>query len=137
MSGGPVKPAIQQEIVPVTAPLQGQPPERLDTYSTLFTHALDLAIIVPLMFLTGMLILRREPLGYLIALPLLVFEAFLAPIIMAQTVSQLKAGVTFPPGQIARPIAASRRSPWWRHGWIVAILRNVSDSAPPRPKRAK
>ena len=89
--------------VPITALLQGEPPERLDTYSTLFTNALDLAVIVPTVFLAGVLMLRGDPLGYLIAFPLLVLEAFLAPMIAAQTVSQLRAGVTFPPGQIVGP----------------------------------
>ena len=116
-------------MAPVAALLQDRPPERLDTYTTLFTHALDLAIIVPLVFLAGVLILRRDALGYLIAFPLLVLEAFLAPMITAQTVSQLQAGVTFPPGQIVGPIGGFATIAVIAIWVIVALLRNVSDSA--------
>lgn len=127
-------------MAPIVALVLGQPPERLDTYTTLFTHALDLAVIVPTVFLAGVLILRRDPLGYLIALPLLVLEAFLAPMILAQTVSQLQAGVTFPLGQIASPVGGFATIAVIALWFMVAILRNVSDSAtsqltPPGGKR--
>lgn len=122
-------------MAPITALLQDEPPERLDTYTTLFTHALDLAIIVPLVFLAGALILRRDPLGYLIAFPLLVLEAFLAPMIMAQTVSQLQAGVTFPPGQIVGPMGGFSTIAVIAIWVIVTILRNVSAPATSRLTR--
>jgi hypothetical protein len=116
-------------VAPTTALLQGEPPERLDTYTTLFTNALDLAIIVPIVFLAGVLILRRDPLGYVIAFPLLVLEAFLAPMIAAQTVSQLRARVTFPPGQIVGPIGGFATIAVVAIWVIVILLRNVSDPA--------
>lgn len=115
-------------IAPITALMQDQPPERLDTYTTLFTNALDLAIIVPIVFLAGVLILRCDPLGYLIAFPLLVLEALLAPMITAQTVSQLRAGVTFPPGQILGPIGGFATIAVVAIWVIVILLCNVSDS---------
>ena len=114
-------------IAPITALLQGEPPERLDTYTTLFTNALDLAIIVPIVFLAGVLILRGDPQGYLIAFPLLVLEAFLAPMIAAQTVSQLQAGVEFPPGQIVGPIGGFATIAVVAIWVIVILLRNVLD----------
>lgn len=119
----------------ITALLTDQPPEWLDIYTTLFTQALDLAIIVPLVFLAGVLILRRDPLGYLIAFPLLVLEAFLAPMIMAPTVSQLQAGVTFPPGQIVGPIGGFATIAGIAIWVIVAILRNLPGSATSRLTR--
>jgi hypothetical protein len=116
-------------IVPITALLGGQPPERLDTYTTLFTNALDLAIIVPIVLLAGVLILRGDPLGYLIAFPMLVLEAFLAPMIAAQTVSQLRAVVTVPPGQIVGPIGGFATIAVVVIWVIFGLLRNVSDPA--------
>jgi len=77
----------------VAALLQGAPPARLDSYATPVTFALDLATITPATFLAGVLVLRRDPRGYRIALSLLVLEAMLAPLIALQTVSQLSAGV--------------------------------------------
>jgi hypothetical protein len=113
----------------VVALTGGEPPERLDTYTTPVTYALDLATITPATFLAGAFILRRDPLGYLIALSLLVLEAMLAPLIAAQTVSQLSAGVTFPPAQIVGPIAGFVVLAVVAIWVTVAILRNISDSA--------
>jgi hypothetical protein len=113
----------------VAALIGGEPPERLDTYTTPVTYALDLATITPATFLAGAFILRRDPLGYLIALSLLVLEAMLAPLIAAQTVSQLSAGVAFPPAQIVGPIAGFVVLAVVAIWVTVAILRNISDSA--------
>jgi hypothetical protein len=124
-------------IAPITALVQGEPPERLDTYTTLFTNALDLAIIVPIVFLAGVLILRGDPLGYLIAFPLLILEAFLAPMIAAQTVSQLRAGVTFPPGQIVGPVGGFATIAVVAIWVIVVLLRNVSDRSAPGETRVR
>jgi hypothetical protein len=98
-------------MAPVTSLMTGKPPDRLDIYTTLFTlaNALDMAVIAPASILAGLLILRQTALGYLIALALLVLEAMLAPMIAAQMVSQLSAGVELTPG-------------------LYAILRNISES---------
>jgi hypothetical protein len=87
-------------MAPVTSLMTGKPPDRLDIYTTLFTlaNALDMAVIAPASILAGLLILRQTALGYLIALALLVLEAMLAPMIAAQMVSQLSAGVELTPG---------------------------------------
>ncbi len=95
----------------------------------MFTYALDLAVITPATFISGALILRRSPLGYLIALSLLVLEAMLAPLIVAQTVSQLAAGVTFTPAEIIGPIAGFVVLALVAVWTIFAILRGISDEA--------
>jgi hypothetical protein len=116
-------------IEPVTSLIQGGPPEHLGPYTTLFTNALDMAIIVPATFLAGVLILRGESLGYLIAFPLLILEAMLAPMITAQTVSQVRAGVSFTTGEIVGPIAGFAILALLAIWVIVILLRNISDSA--------
>ena len=50
------------------------------------------------------LILRRSPLGYLMAFSLLVLEVLLAPLITAQILFQLSAGVSFTLAEIIGPI---------------------------------
>lgn len=86
--------------------IQNQPPATLGSYYTgRVTDALDLGLITPTTFLAGWLILRRSPLGYLIALALLVLEIMLLPMITAQTISQLAAGIAFSPAEIIGPIA--------------------------------
>lgn len=54
----------------VVALIKGGPPDRMDSYTTMVTYALDLAIITPATFLCAVLILRGDPLGYVIAAPL-------------------------------------------------------------------
>lgn len=78
--------------------LDGRAPENLGADTTLFTHALDLAIIAPVVSLTGLAVLRREPLGILLAAPLLILCTLIGVVVIAQTVAQTLAGITFPIG---------------------------------------
>jgi hypothetical protein len=89
----------------VQALVQGSPPKLLDSYTTMVTYALDLAVITPAAFLAGMLILRRRPLGYLLAFALSGIIVMLLPVIVAGTVSQISVGVRFTQGEIIGPIA--------------------------------
>ncbi len=81
-----------------------QLPATLGAYSTKVTDVLDLGIITPATFTAGLLIWRRKPIGYLIAFSLLVLEIMLTPLIAAQTVSQLRAGISFTPAEIFGPM---------------------------------
>jgi hypothetical protein len=78
--------------------LAGSAPEVLGPYTTLFTHGLDLAVIVPTTVLTGILLLKRKPLGYLLVAPLLILISLVGVVVLAQTVSQTLAGLIFPIG---------------------------------------
>lgn len=116
---------------PLIALLTGDVPESLQTWSTLFTNALDIAIIVPAVAAAGWLVLRGDTLGYLIALPLLVLESLLAPMIVAQTMSQLEAGYDFTTAQIVGPVAGFSVLAVLAMWFVVSTLRGVSSSAPP------
>jgi hypothetical protein len=89
----------------VKALLSGTPPERMDSYTTMVTYALDLAVITPATFLCAVLILRGESLGYAIAVPLLTLIILLAPQIILSTVFQRSAGVPFTTGEMVGPVA--------------------------------
>ncbi len=89
----------------VTALAAGEPPSRMDTYTTAVTFALDLAIIVPACFIAARLLLRRGALGYLTGVALLGIIVLLGPNFVAQTISQLQAGVEFSAGEAFGPIA--------------------------------
>lgn len=52
-----------------------KPPVGLETYTTLSVQAADLSIVIPLSILTGVLLLRHHPVGYLLAAPVLFFLA--------------------------------------------------------------
>ena len=115
---------------PITAYLTGNPPARMDSYTTLVTYSLDLAIIVPACVVSGSLILRRDALGYRIAFPLLVLIVMLLPAIVAQTISQVSAGVSLTPGEIVGPVSGFLTLGLLATWAIVAILRGLGRAAP-------
>lgn len=70
----------------------------LGPYTTMVTHALDMAIIAPACVLTAVYLRRREPVGYLLAAPLIILCALIGVVVISQTVFQALAGITFPIG---------------------------------------
>ena len=50
--------------------MTGQAPENLGPYTTMFTHGFDSAVITPAAALAGVCLLKRKPLGYLLAFTL-------------------------------------------------------------------
>lgn len=107
--------------------LQGQPPKLLASYTTMVTEALDLSIITPATFLSGVLLLRGAPLGYLTACSLLGVLVLLGPGFAVGTVNQVSAGVPFTPGEIVGPISGFSVLSLAALGFIAAILRDVSE----------
>lgn len=89
----------------VTSLVSGDPPDRLDHYTVTVTDVLDLGLITPATLLTAHLLHRRDPRGWLLAVPLLVLLVALLPMISAQTAFQLEAGVDFEPGEIVGPVS--------------------------------
>ena len=104
LAGGAVT-AVVWGLPLLDALLSNTAPRWMDTQSTMVTDALDLAIITPSALLAGSLLRRGEPFGYVLAVPLLVLLLVLAPAIVAQTVSQLDAGLDFTAGEVIGPIA--------------------------------
>jgi hypothetical protein len=89
----------------VTALIRDRPPERLDSYTTMVTYALDLAIITPATFFCALLVLQDQPAGYVIAAPLLTLIVLLVPQIVLSTLFQKSAGVPFTTGEMIGPVA--------------------------------
>jgi len=77
----------------------GQAPESLASYTTDITAVLDVGVIAPVAFLTSVLLFRRIPLGFLLAPVLLILNASIGVIVIAQTISQALAGITLSIGQ--------------------------------------
>ncbi|AIQ58945.1 hypothetical protein PBOR_19955 [Paenibacillus borealis] len=73
---------------------QGTAPEGLEHYSTLVIQALDLAIVVPLTAITGVLLIRRRSYGYLLASVVIVKAAAMLTAITAMIIGMLRAGVS-------------------------------------------
>lgn len=113
----------------VAALIKGGPPDKMDSYTTMITYALDLAIITPATFLCAVLVLRGDPLGYVIAAPLLTLLVLLTPQIILSTVFQKSAGVPFTMGEMIGPftgfVVLGLIAAWL----LVAILRGLSNIA--------
>jgi hypothetical protein len=75
-----------------------------------------------------MLVLRRHPLGYLVASTTFVVTLMLGPALTFMTVSQLAAGVTFTPGEVAGPVAGFLVLAFVGMVAAVVLLRNVADA---------
>jgi hypothetical protein len=116
----------------LSALVTGQPAKHLDSYTTLVTYVLDLGIITPACIMAGALLLRRAPLGIVLAFPLLGLLVLLAPCIIAATISQAGAGVSLTPGEIIGPVAGFTLLGAVAIWLLIAVLRNISDVLPSR-----
>jgi hypothetical protein len=105
---------------------KGVAPERMDSYTTMVTYALDLAIITPANFLCAILVLRGNPLGYVIASPLLTLVVLLAPQIVLSTIFQRSAGVPFTTGEMVGPVAGFVILGLVAAWLLTSLLRGVS-----------
>ncbi len=81
-------------VEPLMALLTGDLPN-LTIYPTLFTHAFDMAIIVPISVISGIWILRGKDEGYLVAVPVIMLLVMVALSIISMTVSQYSVGLQF------------------------------------------
>jgi hypothetical protein len=115
--------------------IRDEPPKLLDSYVTSVTDALDLAIITPTCFVAGILLLRHAPFGYAIALSLLAILAILGPAFVAQTISQVSAGVSFTPSEVVGPIGGFGILSLGAIWLLIALLRSVGDTPFPQPAR--
>lgn len=73
--------------------LQGKVPQGLESTTTMVIQVLDLGIIVPAACLAGALLLRRAPLGYLLASIIVIKSLTLGAAVSAMVIGQLLAGM--------------------------------------------
>jgi hypothetical protein len=108
----------------VPAVVSDNPPEGIESYSTLVIQALDLAFVVPLAFLAAVLLWRRRPWGYLLASIVLIKVAALALAVTAMAMAQMLAGVSVALGEVAVfPVLALVFA-----GLTAALLRSTTDA---------
>ncbi len=81
--------------------LSGTVPEVLEHYTTYIIAALDLGLIAPTTILAGILLLRRQPWGYLLAAVLVIKGVTLATAVTAMMINQALAGVSIAPQEMS------------------------------------
>ena len=84
-------------------------------------------VITPAVLLTATMVLKRQPFAYVLSMALLVLLALLAPQIVAQSVFQVRAGVSYAPGEIVGPICGFATLAIAALYFIVRILRGIQD----------
>lgn len=109
----------------ITALIKGAVPERMDSYTTMVTYALDLAVITPGTLICGILILQNKPIGLVIAVPLLTLIVLLAPQIILSTYFQRAAGVPFTTGEFIGPVAGFVILGAIALWFLINLLRNL------------
>ena len=110
--------------------MAGQAPANLGPYTTMFTHGFDLAAtITPATVVTGIFLLKRKPLGYLLAAPLLILCTIIGVVVIAQTVSQTLVGFVFPIGVYIGMIGSWVVMGGFAIGLAISFFRNISETA--------
>ena len=108
--------------------MSGTAPEIMGPYTTLFTHGFDSAVITPTLVLAGVSLWKRRPLGYMLAVPLLLFCTLVGVVVIAQTISQALAGLIFSPGIYIGMIGTWVVMGACAIGFTLAYFRNLSET---------
>lgn len=74
--------------------MEGTTPESLEHYSTLVIQVLDLVFIVPLGIISGILLIKRHALGYLLSSVIFIKGLTLGTAVTAMVISLIQAGET-------------------------------------------
>ena len=104
----------------------GRAPALLGPYTTMFTYGIDMAVIAPAAIGTGILLLRRSPLGVLLAAPMLVLCTLNGVVVIASTAAQTLAGITFPIGVYIGLIGSWVVLGAFAIGLAVSLFRHIS-----------
>lgn len=116
---------LSELIAPI---MTGQAPVNLGHYTTMFTHGFDSAVITPACVITGVYLLKRKPLGYLLAAPLLILCTIIGMTVIAQTTIQTLAGfVVFPIGVYIGMIGSWVVMGMFAVGLGISFFRNISE----------
>jgi hypothetical protein len=112
----------------------GQPPAQLGPYTTMFTHGFDLAVITPACLLAAVYVWRRQPVGWLLAAPLLILCTLNGVVVIASTISQTLAGISFPIGVYIGMVGSWVVLGAWAVWLGVAFFRGLAEPARERPR---
>jgi hypothetical protein len=109
--------------------MTGDAPANLGPYTTMFTHGFDSAVITPATVITGIFLLKRKPLGYLFAAPLLILCALVGVTVIAQTISQARLGIVFPIGVYIGMVGSWVVMGGFAVGLAVSFFRSIRETA--------
>ena len=108
--------------------MTGHSPVNLGPYTTMFTHGFDSAVITPTTGITGIYLLKRKPIGYLFAAPLLILCTVSGVTVLTQTLYQATEGITFPIGVYVGMIGSWVVMGIFAIALAIRYFRNISTS---------
>lgn len=107
----------------VSALLANQPPLGLESYTTLIIQALDLGVVIPIAFLSGILIWKKSAWGYLLSPIVLIKLATLALAVSAMAVNTILVGVQVGLVELIMFPSIAMIS----GGMTIVLLRNINE----------
>jgi hypothetical protein len=110
----------------IPALVEGKAPPEVWSYTTVITYAIDMGIVAPALIAAGVMLLHRNPLGYLLSSILLVFTVMLGTnLLTAGTLQRLAGFIDMPQfiGFVASFAILTLYAIWF----TLALFRNLSD----------
>ncbi len=101
-------------------------PLEVGSYTTVITYVVDIGMIAPALIVTGIMLLRRNALGYLLASTLLVFTTILGINLLAAGIVQKFLGL-ISMGQFIGFVVSFAILTLFAIGFTLALFRNVSE----------
>jgi hypothetical protein len=112
------------EVIPAT--ISGIAPTILGSYTTLYTHDFDSAVITPAAVLVGIFLWQRKPVGYLLSAPFLILCTLIGVVVIGQTISQAMASIVFPIGMYIGMVGSWIVMGAFAIGLTVSYFRHLS-----------
>jgi len=108
--------------------LAGKVPAELASYTTVITFSIDMGFIAPILVSTGILLRRREPLGYVLASVLLIFIDALGCSLLVMGIAQQIAGL-MNIGQFIGFVVSFAVLTFFALGFTIALFRDIADTS--------
>ena len=113
----------------VPALVAGIVPAEVASYTTIITFVVDMGIIAPALVISGRMLSRREPLGYILASVLLVFIDVLGSALIVMGIAQQIAGL-INLGQFIGFVVSFAILTLFSLGFTITLFRSITDPAP-------
>lgn len=113
----------------VPALITGIVPAEVASYTTIITFVLDMGIVAPALMVSGKMLSRCEPLGYILASVLLVFIDILGCALILMGIAQEIAGL-MNIGQFVGFVVSFAILTLFSIGLTIALFRSITDPTP-------
>jgi hypothetical protein len=110
----------------IPAQVEGKAPPEVWSYTTVVTYAIDMGIIAPALIVAGIMLLRRNALGYLLVSTSLVFTTILGINLLTAGIVQKIVGL-ISIGQFIGFVVSFAILTLFAIGFTIALFRNITE----------